>query len=132
MTHKLVKNAVDIFWAPKDFTTSPHFLANRISCCQLIYACKTHKNFNCIEKCTFDMCTPRLLWIPEHCMHIKIPRFTLAHCGALHSKQLILWVQNPHAHTPHRNSDAYSFLFYIVVCIPSPHMLTHNSKNKVI
>lgn len=32
---------------------------------------------------TFDMCTPRLRCIPEHCMHINIPRFTLAHLGAL-------------------------------------------------
>lgn len=32
---------------------------------------------------TFEMCTPKLLWIPEHCMHIKIPRFTLAHRGPL-------------------------------------------------
>lgn len=32
---------------------------------------------------TFDICTPRLLWIPEHCIHIKIPKFTLAHLGPL-------------------------------------------------
>lgn len=36
---------------------------------------------------TFDICTPRLLWIPEHCMHMKIPKFTLAHRGPLHAKQ---------------------------------------------
>lgn len=32
---------------------------------------------------TFDMWTPRLLWIPEHCMHMNIPKFTLAHRGPL-------------------------------------------------
>ena len=36
---------------------------------------------------TFDMWTPRLLWIPEHCMHIKMPRFTLAHRGPLPSQR---------------------------------------------
>lgn len=35
------------------------------------------------------MCTPRLLWIPEHCMHTKIPKFTLAHLGPLQSNQII-------------------------------------------
>lgn len=29
------------------------------------------------------MWTPRLLWIPEHCMHMKMPKFTLAHLGPL-------------------------------------------------
>lgn len=37
---------------------------------------------------TFDMCTPRLRCIPEHCMHINIPRFTLAHLGALNKKYI--------------------------------------------
>lgn len=32
---------------------------------------------------TFDICTPRLRWIPEHCMQMNIPKFTLAHRGAL-------------------------------------------------
>ena len=43
-------------------------------------------DFNGIKCSTFDMCTPRLLWIPEHCMHMKIPRFTLAHRGPLYRK----------------------------------------------
>ena len=38
---------------------------------------------------TFDMCTPRLLCIPEHCMHIKMPRLTLAHLGPLKIKFFI-------------------------------------------
>lgn len=36
---------------------------------------------------TFDMCTPKLLWIPEHCMHMKIPRLTLAHLGPLQDNE---------------------------------------------
>ena len=42
------------------------------------------------KKITFDMCTPRLLWIPEHCMHIKIPKFTLAHLGPLQRNEAII------------------------------------------
>lgn len=42
------------------------------------------------QKSTFDMCTPRLLCIPEHCMHIKIPKFTLAHLGPLKRKEAII------------------------------------------
>ena len=32
---------------------------------------------------TFEIWTPRPLWIPEHRMHIKIPKFQLAHRGDL-------------------------------------------------
>ena len=28
---------------------------------------------------TFDTCTPKLRWTPEHLMHSTMPRFTLAH-----------------------------------------------------
>jgi hypothetical protein len=27
------------------------------------------------------MCTPKLLWIPEQFVHMKIPKFVLAHRG---------------------------------------------------
>ncbi len=34
------------------------------------------------------MWTPRLRWIPEHWMHTKIPKFTLAHLGPLPKKAM--------------------------------------------
>lgn len=36
-----------------------------------------------MTKQTFEMCTPRLRWMPEHCMHTNIPKLTLAHLGPL-------------------------------------------------
>jgi len=38
----------------------------------------------------FEMCTPRLRWIPEHCMHTKIPKFTLAHLGPLQNNNVAI------------------------------------------
>lgn len=32
---------------------------------------------------TLDMCTPRDLWIPEHSMQTKIPKFITAQSGLL-------------------------------------------------
>lgn len=54
------------------------------------------------------MCTPRLRWIPEHCMQIKIPKFTLAHLGPLHiNKQQFIQIKTAFAtwmHQPPFNS----------------------------
>tara|TARA_B100001175_G_C19323138_1_gene548762 strand:+ start:519 stop:725 length:207 start_codon:yes stop_codon:yes gene_type:complete len=35
---------------------------------------------NCVDR-TLEMCTPKLLWIPEQFVHMKIPKFMLAHRG---------------------------------------------------
>ena len=35
---------------------------------------------------TLDKCVPRLLCIPEHSMHIKAPKFKLAHTGSFEFK----------------------------------------------
>lgn len=46
-----------------------------------------------MTKQTFEMCTPRLRWMPEHCMHTNIPKLTLAHLGPLQRacKTFIRW-----------------------------------------
>ena len=31
---------------------------------------------------TLDRCEPRFLWIPEHSIHMRAPRFKLAHSGS--------------------------------------------------
>lgn len=50
--------------------------------------CNIHGTYNPYKEnnITFDICTPKLRCIPEHCIHIKMPRFTLAHLGPLQSK----------------------------------------------
>ena len=36
---------------------------------------------------TLDKCVPKFLWIPEHSIHISVPKFKLAHSGAEIHKQ---------------------------------------------
>lgn len=52
---------------------------------------------------TCDTCTPKLRWIPLHCMQMKMPKFTLAHRGPLHpqSAQCLL---HPRARRSHHAS----------------------------
>ena len=42
------------------------------------------------------MCTPRLRWIPEHCMQMKMPKFTLAHLGPLYVGDILISYYEEH------------------------------------
>ena len=43
---------------------------------------------------TRDKCVPKFLWIPEHSIHMRVPRLRLAHSGAEIYKQTNLTLYN--------------------------------------
>jgi hypothetical protein len=89
---------VQLFWSFKNSTPDLFFLNHGFAWHWLLKPWFLNtlvlKNYNTqtgpeAYSQTLDMCTPRLLWIPEHVIHIKIPRFTLAHRGPLQYSQRV-------------------------------------------